>query len=233
MQGVIYKYTNKVNGKVYIGQTVHENLRKNEHKCHAKTRKHTQSAFYNAIDKYGWDNFDYEVLERIEASTLEELKSKLNPLEIKYIQEYDSCNHGYNNTLGADHAGHKARAVLEYDIKGNLLNRYNSYLDVPFDKDKSGIFYACNHNNVTFKGHIWRWEDNDLTKMPYDEGCKSKYIYYQWTLSHQLIKKWNSVILAQREKGFDPSSIIKCCIGKSKSHKGFIWTRKPKTNKNN
>ena len=70
MQGVIYKYTNKINGKVYIGQTVHENLRRNEHKCHSKTRLHTQSAFYNAIDKYGWDNFGYSILETVEAETI-------------------------------------------------------------------------------------------------------------------------------------------------------------------
>ena len=49
MVGVIYKYTNKVNGKVYIGQTVNEVSRMREHKCHAKTRPHAQYAFYNAV----------------------------------------------------------------------------------------------------------------------------------------------------------------------------------------
>lgn len=229
MQGVIYKYTNKVNGKVYIGQTVHENLRKNEHKCHSKTRPHTQSAFYNAIDKYGWDNFEYSVLETLEAETLEELKARLNPLEVKYIQEYNSYNNGYNNTLGADHVGHRARAVFEYDMQGNLLNRYASYKDIPSKSDygPTRVYWACNHANATCHGHIWRWEDNDLSKMPYEEGSKSKYIYYQWNLEHQLIKEWASVILAERA-GFDSSMIIKCCNGKNKTHKGFIWTRELK-----
>lgn len=229
MVGIIYKYTNKLNGKVYIGQTIHENARKNEHKCHAKSRPHTQSAFYNAIDKYGWDNFEYTVLKTVSADTMKELKSKLNPLEIEYIQKYNSYNNGYNNTLGGDHVGHKPRAILEYDIHGNFLNRYSSYNDIPIENcRKTRVYWVCNHNNATFRGHIWRWEDNDLSKMPFDYGSKSKYIYYQWSPNMELIKEWPSVVLAQKERKFDTSAIIKCCKGKWKNHKGFIWTRKLK-----
>jgi hypothetical protein len=65
--------------------------------------------------------------------------------------------------------------------------------------------------------------------MPYIVGSKSKYVYYQWTLDHQLVKEWPSVIIAEREGGFDSSMIIKCCTGKYKTHKGFIWTRELKT----
>lgn len=234
MRGVIYKYVNKSNGKVYIGQTVNETKRKNEHKRRSKKQKQIQSAFYNAIDKYGWDNFEYSVLETINAETLEELKAKLNPLEIKYIQEYDSYNNGYNNTLGGDHAGYRPRAILEYDMQGNLLRKYNSYLDIP-SESKYGptrVYYACNHSNATCHGHIWRWEDNDLTKMPYEEGTKSKYIYYQWTMDNILVKVWPSVVLAQKA-GYDASGIIKCCKGKWKNHKGFVWTRELKTDKDN
>lgn len=235
MQGVIYKYVNKSNGKVYIGQTIHENLRKNEHKCHSKTRKNTQSAFYNAIDKYGWDNFEYSVLETVEAKTLKELKSKLNPLEIKYIQEYDSYNSGYNNTLGGDHVGHKARSILEYDLQGNLLHKYNSYREISYENghEPVRVYWACTHNNATYRGHLWRYEDNDLSKMPYDEWSKSKYYYFQWTLEHVLVRKWLSVIQAEREAGFDASAIIKCCNGKWDNHKGFIWTRELKQNNKN
>lgn len=231
MVGVIYKYVNKINGKVYIGQTVNEVQRKNEHRCHSKTRRHTQSAFYNAIDKYGWDNFEYTVLDTVEGDTKEEVKFKLNLLEVKYIQEYDSYNNGYNNTLGGDHVGHRSKAILEYDMKGNLLHRYNSFLDIP-SESKYGptrVYWACNHANATCHGHIWRWEDKDLIKMPY-VSTKSKYIYYQWTPDHKLIKEWPSVVIAEKETGIAASSIIKCCKGRYKTYKGFIWTRELKNN---
>ena len=92
MEGVIYKYTNKLNGKVYIGQTVDEQRRINNHK-----KASNNSLFHRAIRKYGFENFDYEVLERVD-------KSLLNEREIYWIQYYDSTNKdiGYNLTSGGE-----------------------------------------------------------------------------------------------------------------------------------
>lgn len=148
--------------------------------------------------KYGWNNFEYVVLERVDADSRAELKAKLNSLEIRYIQEYDSYNNGYNNTSGGDFAGRRPKAILEYDMDGNLLHRYECYLDIPSDSKyrPTRVYWACNHNNATHHGHIWRWEDNDITKMPYDKGPKSKHIYYQWSLDHELVRVWDSVMLA-------------------------------------
>ena len=62
MKGIIYKYTNQVNNKVYIGQTINEYKRKYAHK-HALNS--WRSYFHNAIKKYGYDKFVYEILEEI------------------------------------------------------------------------------------------------------------------------------------------------------------------------
>ena len=99
MKGIIYKYTNQVNNKVYIGQTINEYKRKYAHK-HALNS--WRSYFHNAIKKYGYDKFVYEILEEIDDIDAKELKIKLDTLEQKYISTYKSNdpNFGYNLTLG-------------------------------------------------------------------------------------------------------------------------------------
>lgn len=93
--GCIYKLTNKVNGKYYLGKTVHFKRRMSQHKRRRKKRK---TYFYNAIAKYGWDNFQVEILI---ADVPEE---DLNQLEMSYIDIHDSTNpkKGYNLTKGGD-----------------------------------------------------------------------------------------------------------------------------------
>ena len=58
----IYKFTNKINGKIYIGQTNDIEQRKRGHKSTAFNEKSHDyhCAFHNAIRKYGLDNFDFE-----------------------------------------------------------------------------------------------------------------------------------------------------------------------------
>ncbi len=99
MKGIIYKYTNQVNGKVYIGQTINEYKRKYSH---SKALNSWRSYFHEAVEKYGIDSFSYEVLETIDRVTSQDLKIELDRAEQKYIAEYKSNNklYGYNLTIG-------------------------------------------------------------------------------------------------------------------------------------
>ena len=86
----IYKHTLKETGQVYVGQT---NNIKNRWKPSAYKNC---IKFYNAIQKYGWDNFEHEIL--VDGLTLEEA----NELETKFIIEYDSIKNGFNLNTGGD-----------------------------------------------------------------------------------------------------------------------------------
>lgn len=91
MKGIIYKITNKVNGKSYIGQTRYTiEFRWKQHQ-----HKKDNTYFHNAIHKYGIENFSIEVLEEC---NIEDLNSR----EIYYIAKYDTFNNGYNLTIGGD-----------------------------------------------------------------------------------------------------------------------------------
>lgn len=88
----IYCHTNKINGKKYIGQT----KQKPENRwVNGKGYKNC-TYFYNAIQKYGWDNFEHKIL--YDNLTLEEA----NQLEKELIAKYDTMNpeKGYNLRTG-------------------------------------------------------------------------------------------------------------------------------------
>lgn len=91
---VVYKLTNKINGKAYIGITSrYESDRWAEHKKRAKEGVRN-SRLYAAIRKYGPDAFSREVIAT--ASSEDELRE----LERRYIQEFNTYEAGYNSNLG-------------------------------------------------------------------------------------------------------------------------------------
>ncbi len=91
----IYKATNSLDGKMYIGLCTNFKQRKARHLCLAKSGVETR--FYNAIRKHGADNFVWDMVEQ----DIESL-SKLKEREIFYIKLFDTYNSGYNSTLGGD-----------------------------------------------------------------------------------------------------------------------------------
>ena len=99
----IYKFTNKKNGKHYIGQTNNPQKRYNGHKSESFNPKASGYwlPFHCAIRKYGIENFSFEILEEIMD---EESQNFVNEREQYFIQHYNSLkdNNGYNVTVGGD-----------------------------------------------------------------------------------------------------------------------------------
>ena len=103
--GYIYRHwliNDEEKEKSYIGLTT-QALARRWRNGEGYRREGTK--FYNAIKKYGWDSFNHEVLETVEANSKEELIQKLKELEKYYIDKYDSFVNGYNMTRGGDDVG--------------------------------------------------------------------------------------------------------------------------------
>ena len=90
----VYIHKNKVNNKVYVGIT----CQKTNYRWGAGSGYRQQPKFYNAIKKYGWDNFEHIIL--FENLSFEEAKQK----EIEIISKYNAFTkkYGYNATKGGD-----------------------------------------------------------------------------------------------------------------------------------
>jgi len=92
----IYKATNLITNKSYIGFDSHWPKRKSEHKS-AAIRDTSYNKFYNAIKKYGWDSYVWEVIyQSIDGNHC------LNNMESYFIAEYNTLSDGYNSTKGGE-----------------------------------------------------------------------------------------------------------------------------------
>ena len=94
MTGLIYKYTNKINGKIYIGQTKQQ-LQKRHYKH--STQLDDNTYFHRAIKKYGIKNFILEIVE--DDIPLDQLNER-EIYWIKYFNSYHTSGKGYNETKG-------------------------------------------------------------------------------------------------------------------------------------
>lgn len=93
----LYKIMNLFDGKVYIGQSTNPIVRWRRHKSDAKLNN-KNNYLYNAIRKYGIQNFSFEII--VQSKTLEDIDAA----EILCIEQYKSSNnnYGYNIALGGN-----------------------------------------------------------------------------------------------------------------------------------
>ena len=95
--GCIYSILNKVNGKIYVGQTIQGTERFRKHKYELDNHKHPNAHLQSSWDKYGEDAFEFNILENC-------TDDKLNDNEIWWIDYFESTNpeKGYNLRSGGD-----------------------------------------------------------------------------------------------------------------------------------
>ena len=104
----IYKITNLINGKCYVGQSDNIKRRWKDHKVAAFYEKGSgyDAPLYRAIRKYGLRNFKFEVVEEC-------LKEELNAREMFYISHFDSYENGYNQNAGGNTSPHPQKLTQE------------------------------------------------------------------------------------------------------------------------
>lgn len=115
----IYCFINKINDKRYIGQSIQLQERiysdhKNDHLNEKNGCYNTK--FYQALRKYGFDNFEIVILEECQ-------KSELNEKEKYWINYYDSFKNGYNSTPGGNSVNYEI--LFSEEIKQKRLNTLN------------------------------------------------------------------------------------------------------------
>ena len=176
----IYKVTNKINGKVYIGQSVDIGRRWHQHMT-----AEDDIYLHKAIQKYGVENFEWEVIEQCK-------KKDLDEREIYWIEYYDSYNKGYNCTKGGD-VGPVMCGEANSNWKGGIssdpehLNQYSKqWYEVNKEKIKQ-------HHKQYYQAHKEKRREYDRQ---YREANKEKAKEYREANKEKIkqqMKEWYEV----------------------------------------
>lgn len=188
--GIVYKYTSP-DGNCYIGQTMFPRKRQAEHKRNAS--QGYKGKFYEAVRKFGWDSFQYEVLYTIIDDDIQKRQDILNEKEVYYIRKYNSFYDGYNSTIGGNqYCGelhpsfgtklskeHKkklkdsrVRQVSQYSASGKFIRSYYSAAEASRETgiDSSSIIKTCKgiyRNSGNFQ---WKYGNNTEDIPPIDSA---------------------------------------------------------------
>jgi group I intron endonuclease len=132
---LVYKVTNKINGKSYIGQTTKSlKIRKRNHLWCALNERNNY-CFYNAIRKYGSESFDWEIMAEGICS-----QETLNELEKHFICLYNTYHDGYNSTLGGGTSigfrhSEKTKKKMSIMRKGKLAGKKHPFYGKKFTEE--------------------------------------------------------------------------------------------------
>lgn len=203
---IIYKFTNIITEKSYIGWTGRTLEKRWEQHVASAAKGGDNRKFYNAIRKYGVDCWQKEIL--LELETKSEAKQK----EIELIEHFDSYNNGYNATKGGDgnngiimsEESNRARSLA---LKGvpkspETIAKFKQRRCTPEENKKRSIAH-------TGMSKPWvKWSKEQITKSAItrraiteeqhkeirrlrDDGLINREISERLNINYEIVKKWS------------------------------------------
>lgn len=212
--GFIYKVTNNINGKIYIGQTrrsIEERWR--EHIVDSYCgKKRGEFPFHRAIRKYGIEAFTIEKIDECENEILD-------IRERSWIKRYGSSENGYNVDLGGK--GSKGQPVYQYSSDGTFIRGFETTGEA---LEAVGIksIVISNERNRTSGGYILkRYKTNKLNINYKQRRCK----VYQYTIDGDYIRSFKCISEATASCGAQSCTLIgQVCRGERRIAYGYRWS---------
>lgn len=214
MTGIIYKFTNKIDGKVYIGQTINEYRRYYTHK-----NADGNSYFHDKIREVGFENFEYEVIFKDEFDNKNDAKIVLDDRERQAILDYMSWNpdFGYNKSLGVGATGVKWKQSEEQKLAQSKRHKGKNISNATRTKISNANKGKDTWNNGK--------KLSDTHKQLIAKGLTRHKNVYQYDHDGNLIGTYDNIIDAVKHTGCSYASIWRQLNDKiSRINKNnFIW----------
>ena len=201
----IYKITNIKNQKSYIGKTSLANPQERwkEHQNEARRGKSNHRAIYRALNKYGIENFTFEILEETNLP---------NEREQFYILFFDTYHNGYNETLGGDGTAYlnlSEQEVCKYYLKCKAM-------------EETARHFHCSRgtvSNILYKYNIPRFS---LSETNSAMSTSKKTVAKLDKNTQEILEVYESIAEAERKNQCN-GHIVHVCQGKRKTAGGFSW----------
>lgn len=213
--GIIYQWKNNINGKSYVGQTIHPRKRQLQH---LRGERADSQIIDRAILKYGAENFTYTVLLTIHAGTREELRGLLDEAEIDNIKMHNSFHKngkGYNLTKGGlsrgnyEHTEETKRKISEMR-KGQKASEETRRR---ISEGHLGLKFTETHVNNLRDSHRHQMIE-----------------VIQYDLKGAEVARYESIKEASRQTGINRGGISDSIKHPTRSAGGFKWGKTEQTN---
>ena len=215
---IVYKHINKINGKVYIGQTA-----LNVERRWRNGKGYKTGVFKKAIEKYGWDNFEH-IIVRDKLS-----KEEANLLEVSLIRKYKELGICYNITDGGEGAcGYKHTEESKKKISNRSKGKkIPEYIRILVSKRFKGVALTEEHKlkiSIALRGKS-KSEEAKL-KMKLNHSYHDLVEVIKCDKNGNIICTYPSIAEASRDTGILQTHISRCARGKRPSAGGYKWKYK-------
>lgn len=200
----IYKITNNINQKIYIGKTLGsiENRWK-EHLKDYKKERCEKRPLYDAMNKYGLENFSIEQIEECSSEIV-------NNRETYWIEYYGSFKYGYNATKGGD-----GKSYADYDLIFSLWNE---------GKNEKEISQILSYDTKTIRQVLDEYKISSEEKQKRGRKIIQHCVAMLDKNSLEIIKVFPSLKEAYNFLGKQQSGhIASVCNEKRKTAYGYSW----------
>lgn len=242
MNSGIYTIENVINKKLYVGYTDNFKKRFYNHKSHLNRNVHGNEHLQKAWNKYGKDNFKFEVLSCCSEEFLvsEEhywcnMLDVHNPLLGYNIQSTNPEKRGMTNVdklrISNKLKALNVRPIVMLNLKGEFIKEFDLVSDAADYLGKvspSVIHRVLTGSRKRYKNYLFVYK-NDYNPNDFfiykDKRSKS---VLQYDLNNKFMKEWNSTMDIERELSICNQAISKCCRGEKHyfSAGSYIWKYK-------
>lgn len=236
MKSGVYKITNVVNNKIYVGSTSNLKNRRTGHFSSLRKGIHHNKHLQFSYNKYGESNFVFEVLEYCDISLITKREQYyIDTLKPQYNKRIDAQNNRgmkygtrseeHKKKLSLANVGKvlslEIRKAISKSLKGKPKPPRSKEHSEKIAKTKRGV--PMNENlkeklRLANTGRKMKEESKELFRL------KMCVTVYQYSLDKVFIKEWLGAAVAARALGITQSNITMCCQGKRKQAMGFIWS---------
>lgn len=197
----VYKHINKINKKTYIGITCQVPIKRWNYGYGYKRNK----LFFRAILKYGWDNFNHEIIK----DNLSEKEAKQLEIEIIKKTKSNNKNYGYNITNGGEGTNGYVPSIETINkLKGRTpWNKGKKTNEIT--KQKLSIAHKGKKLTEEHKSKIGRYGKQNAKSIPVI--CIETQEYFE------------SMNLAAKKYGLELTNIAKVCRGERNTTGNMHW----------
>ncbi|MBQ7439088.1 MAG: GIY-YIG nuclease family protein [Paludibacteraceae bacterium] len=215
----IYSITNLVNNKRYIGQSVNISKRWQTHKYELRGGYHDNAYLQSSWNKYGEENFIFEVLEYCSPEDLDYMEGY-------FIWLYDTLDeeHGYNLTSGGkSNRTYSERGLIRYkEVRKTYMP---TWLNTPEANAKKALAKIGTHPSeetrqklsLSHKGK--KLSQETRAKMSASRGRAVQ----QYTTDGVFVAQYSSMVEAYEQTGINRAHINSVCLGNRLTAGGYFW----------